>query len=303
MKPFRGLALRSTLIIIAVIAAVLVGLYYFLVDPYSSRLLQFRLNDMVSAASVPEDIADAAYLLTPANGGGIYRGGTLEYDAYERNGSFVVDIAYAAGREFQIVFDPASRSYVVTADGAPVFSSPTQLLHLFVSPDAGRIAVAKRNAESVFEAEPSAWDVVVIDAASGATWDVEGFAAVFLNPGTLLAFRADGIAAVYYESGIEEAALDLATALVYPSIAQTSDASKVAWTTLDGDLYVYDVLQSAGVGLAELKSGKTEEIRSRVALTDANVYEIVLREDGIFSDEAAQVRSLPSSLSTTKLIP
>jgi hypothetical protein len=311
MMPTRGLALRSTLIIIGLSAALVAALYYFFIDPYSSRLLQFRFNDMLSAASMPEDIVHATYLLTPANGGGVYRGGSLSYDEYERNGSFVVDVAYVADREVELAFVPSSRLYVVMVDGESVYSSKSQLLHLFASADASRVAVAKRDSEAFFETETSAWSVVVIDAATGATWEVGGFGAVFLDADTVLAFRSDGIAAVDYETGVEQMAKELPTSLVYPSITHSADGSKIAFTTLEKGLYVYDVINGDEVALALLKELTIEEVRSRVALTDENVYEIVLHEDGrtdlvrhaIFSEDAARVRSLPSSLSTTKLIP
>ena len=98
MMPPPGLHLRSVLTILGVVTLIGVGAYYFFIDPYSSRYLQFRFNDLMSAASVPGEISDATYLLTPANGGGIYHEGALNYEEYERSGSFVLDIAYVAGR-------------------------------------------------------------------------------------------------------------------------------------------------------------------------------------------------------------
>lgn len=287
------------------------GLYFSFVDPYASRVIQARITDVFGKASMPEELKDAAYLLTAQNGGGMYSYAdkTLSFADYERNGSIVVDVAVFGGMTAKLLHNPVTDTHDVLVGDAILLSSALVKKFLFASKDGSRISVAVKDPEGAVT-DPASWNVVIIDRASGAFWGVPAFGAVFLDPDTVLAFRADGVVAVDYETGEEVKYLDSPIILTHHAIAQSEDRTKIAWTTHDAEAFVYELSDSEHYPIRKIDA--FFGVLGGIALSNEHLYELrrtksggtdviqyTLRGDG----SSRIVRSVPPILAIKKLIP
>lgn len=293
---------------IAVAGAVIAGLYFFIVDSYTSRVSQLMLNNALSGAATPDELADASYLLTSPNGGGLIREGKLAYDDYAHDGSLVLDIARAGGVEARLVYVPQSESYEIRVGEKSYITSNLLKKNLFLSQDGTRAAVSV-SATTYGTPNPADWKVVVIDFASGEMWDVAGFAAAFKDGTDLYVFRDDGVYAVAYEEGTGSKLLEMPTPYVYRSIAQDESGTKLAWATLGDEAFVYERNDNPETPLLPVFSKRG--IFGSIALTSENLYDLAPKKGGgtalirygLFSDQVETVRSLPTILAISKLLP
>jgi hypothetical protein len=307
-SPKRN-SLAITLVVLVVLALVVAALYFVLVDPYQSRLIQFRVGNYLSAKHLPADISDASYLLSPLNGGGIYEKGNLWYPDYVHNGSLVIDIARGGGTEAKLLFNPTTKSYDTVVNGKVVHSSQGTSKFLFVSPDGSRVSVTEKKSNGLV-AFPDAWDSVVIDISSGTTWEVPAFAAPFLAKDTVLAFESSGIIAFNFETNTQTPVLATPIAVAYSAVTENKDGSSIAWVNEKGVASVYRV-ESDRSALTFVAG--VNDITGPIALTDNNLYELAPRKGGgtnvlehsLSSPDQAPtlIRSFPTVLALAKLIP
>lgn len=299
----------STATLIVLVLAVGAGLYFSFIDPYTSRLVQARFGDLTQKESTVGELEDATYLLSPVNGGGIYHEGELTFEDYFANGSLVLDLAISSSGVAKLLHNVVADTHDVTINGNTLISSKLIKKFLFVSKDGTRVAVAVKDIDGVVT-DPKSWRIFIADTVSRETWEIEGFGAVFIDTTTVLAFRQDGVFAVQYETGEETTYLNTPSILAHKAIAQSASGTKVAWTTIDGQAEVFEIIQNTESPMVRIASFK--EVLGSLALSDENLYELEDKSSGgtsivryaLFSNnESMQVRSLPSILAVRKFIP
>lgn len=297
----------STLTLVLLVLIVGAGLYFSFLDPYMSRVIQMRVGDLMQTSSVSGELENVTYLLSPVNGGGIYRNGELTFEDYFANGSIVVDVVVFNSGTARLIHNVTTDTHDVIVNDKTILSSKLIKKSLFASEDGSRIAVAEKELEGLVT-DPESWKVVIMDLVSGEAWNLDAFGAVFIDNETVLAFRDEGIVAVDYMSGEEEVYLELPSIITHTSLAQVD--GKVAWTTVDGRAEVFEVIRDAEVPMVKITS--LNDIFGTIALSDKNLYELeqipsggtrIIRHGLYSNDEAEEVRSLPATLAIKKLIP
>lgn len=303
----KGASVIKAIIIIAVLGAVVAGLYFLFIDAYISRTAQFKLNDIFSSSSIPEELSGAHYLLTPLNGGGIYTPEGLVYADYVTDGSLVLDYAEAGDTTSRLVYSPSTQMYEIRIGESVFLASELAKKSLFLSEDGMRVSVAvSKNRYGTPEALE--WSTLIFDLTTGETWEVEGFSGVFKDKNNIYAFRADGVYLVEYETEVEVLILEQSTDYIYRSIGQNEERTKLAWVSFGNEAHVYELNESPVVQLVSLFS--KVGIFGTIVLTDNNLYDLAPKESGgttiirhgIFTGDTEQVRSLPGILSVSKLL-
>jgi|GEM_PF-1662630 len=303
--------MRKTIPAITLVALVLLiagALYYSFIDPYASRLVQARVGDLMDRESLPQELTDATYLLSPVNGGGIYREGQLSFEDYSENGSLLVDLASSEAGKAKLLHNPTTDTHDVLFNETILLSSDSIKKFLSVSDDGQRVSVAVKQ-EGVI-ASPSSWKVMILDSNTKQSWTIDAFGALFLDTDTVIAFRGDGVFAVDYETGEETLYLEDSVLVAYTNITQSADGEKIAWTTLEGKAEVYELIESAETPMMQISS--LDNVFGAIALGDSYMYELMTTNaqgtkivaHALYSNEPPQyVRSFPSVLAIKKLIP
>lgn len=302
--------MRIWIPVVLVIVAVGAGLYYFLVDPYMSRVIQLKLNDFAHSASIPEDLAEAKYLLSPQNGGGVYVHGELMYPDYVETGSIVTDMAIVGETEAKIRYEPVKRTHELVVNGQQLFSHPQVLRHLFLSPNGTHLSLAVMDGEGATVNAPESWTLRVIHTETGEVTEQEGFAGVFVDDNTLLVFRAEGVYGVDLSTGEEVVVSEAPITGAYTSLSFHKETSKIAWMTPFGTAFVSELLREPSLTI--LPIAQFAGAQGPLTLTEENLYILVAEERGgtrmfqqpIFSEAGATlVRAFPEILGMAKLIP
>jgi hypothetical protein len=309
-KPERGVALVKILVPIAIVVFVIAGLYYLLIDPYTSRVVQARMSELL-AGSPPKDLESARFLLTPSNGGGIYTAGSLMYEDYAKDGSIVADIAESEGILAKIAYAPDGMKSRVFVDGKEIISSQTIKRSLTLSPNGRYVAYSEKDpgTEAYQHAQ---WRVQVVEVATGVTTEHEGFAVMFVSDAEMLVAKADGVYGVNIASGEDQKLIDRIFAVPHKtSIAVSNTYDMFAWVEADGEIRqakTYSVRFSPDWFVAE--TGSFTGVYGSVAVTQDHLYVLAqkgetveLRQYPVTGGESVTVRTFPTILSVHKLLP
>lgn len=310
LQAQQGRALVKVLIPLGVVVLVVVGLYYLFIDPFTSRLVQARAGEVL-AGTPPKDLADARFLLTPSNGGGIYTAGGLMYEEYVKDGSIVADIAGTEEMLATIAYAPDGLTSKVSVNGNVVVSSESIKRSLTLSPSGAYVAYSEKDpGTEAYQHEQ--WRVQVVEVATGLATAYEGFAVVFVSDKEVLVTRVDGVYGITLESGEDVKLVDkIFTVPHKTSIAMSDTFDTFAWIEADGDVRrakTYSVRFSPDWFVAE--TGSFEGMYGSIAVTQDHLY--VLSQKGeavellqypVSGGEAESIRTFPKILSVNKLLP